>query len=163
MMFSVVHILAMLFFFILIIYTLITNFNLNTSKVCGNDLWILLLMHFIMPFILGLILYIISTFISPFLLIWTHTNPFWILLPPLLIIFVYNNTLLALGIRSLLQVQNNDICLHALKNATQDFSPDQPLLIILSWVFVGIDSLAVLCEILMLFSMFFIQSLTVNP
>lgn len=160
--FSIIHILATLFFVILIIYALITNASNNTSVVCGNELWRLLLVHLVMPIAGGLTICIVTTLISPFLLSWTHKSPFWLLLLPLLTLVVYNATMLGLGVQSIHKAQNNSVCLEVLKDASKDLSPDLPLLIVLSWVFVGIDSLAVLCWAIALFFMFCIQTLSAN-
>jgi hypothetical protein len=147
--FSFLHVALVLCFLGLIIYAL-ASINADSAAVfamCDRTLWDLLLVHLVLPFILGLVFLVASFTLSPFLLACTHQNPFWLMLVPLLIVMGYSSTMLGLTVQSILRSQQSDQCIAVLREPTRSISPDTPLIIILSWVFVAIDSLASLGEL----------------
>jgi hypothetical protein len=144
--FSVIYIGLTISFLALCIYTLATvNNNANAVELCGRDLWTILLLHITLPFLLTFVFIISTMLISPFLLQCTHKNPFCLFFIPLTILIAYNGIMLGMGIRFILDAEKNkEGCVAALTEASKGASPDLPLLIVLSWVYVGLDSISLL-------------------
>lgn len=149
-LFSLIHILLTILFISVNIYALSTvNSSPTALSVCGKDLWNLLLVHIIMPILMGFLFCILALVLSPFMLQCTHRHPVYLFLIPLLTMAVYNSTMLCLGIKYIIDVQNKkgEDCVQALTEASKGLSPNFPLLIVLSWVFVAIDSLSLLLQL----------------
>ena len=161
--FSCVHVLLTLFFFSLVVYTLISVKRKLSSEIfteCAQELWTLLILHITMPFLLGILLSSLSfcclNSMSPYLLHCTHTNTFGLVALPTLTILAYSCTMLALGLQAISHHQS-ETCISALSEPTEAMSPHVPLLIVLSWIFVGIDSLALMIEVCFLIFILGIQ------
>lgn len=150
---KIIYFLLVMFFYVLCIYSLVTA-NSET-EVCGRDLWNLLLMHLVMPFIAVSFFLMVALLVYPFLLSCTHRNPFCLFFVPLLLLFAYNCTMLVLGIKFLTDTKQE--CSDALTKASKDISPSAPLLIVLSWVYVAIDALSLLTEIISLLFLICVQ------
>ena len=147
--FSAIHLGLFISFLVLCIYALATvNDDAKAIELCGRGLWTFLLLHITLPFLISFVFIISTLLISPFLLQCTHKNPFCLFFIPLTIFVAYNSTMLAMGVRFILDAEKDkEGCVAALTEASKGVSPDLPLLIVLSWVYVGIDSLCLLGEI----------------
>lgn len=142
-----------MFFYVLCIYSLVTG--KGETEICGHDLWNLLLMHLVMPFVVILFFFMVALLVYPFLLSCTHRNPFCLFFIPLVLLMTYNATMLGLGIKFLTEA--NQECSDALTKASQAISPSGPLLIILSWVYVVLDALSLFVETISLLFLICVQ------
>lgn len=144
--FSCIHALLTLFFTALIVYTLVAVKHNTTSEVfteCAQDLWTLLLLHITVPFAFGLMVLILGLCVSgPTLLYCTNQNTFLVTCLPTLLLMAYSSTMLILGVR--FTTERSDHCNAALIEPTKALSPQVPLLTVLLWVFVAIDSILLL-------------------
>jgi hypothetical protein len=151
LLFALFHVLLILFFLFVIVSTLVSvSKKEEIFLFCGRKLWNLLFIHVVMPFCVAIIPLILSFFVIPILLSYTHKNPFWLFLFPLLFVIAYNATMLSLGIEYVLEAESNERCYAVIS---------QTHLIILSWTFIVIDSVSLFIELMFLFIMLCIQGL----
>jgi hypothetical protein len=149
-LYSIIHVILIVCFGILIIYTVmsVANDGDEVFSICSRDLWKLLFIHTIILICITILLCILCVSMPPILLNYTHKNPFWLFLFPLLFCIAYSAIMTSLGIQYVIDTQNK-VCYATLT--------EKPLLIILTWVFIVIDSIALLVELSCLFFMLCIQ------
>jgi hypothetical protein len=154
-----IHILLTIFFISVILYALVaikTNIPAEVFTECAQDLWTLLLMHIVMPLAMALIVSILAICLSgPTLLYCTNRNTFWVICVPTLLLMVYSCTMLTLGVQYISKM--DDHCTAVLIEPTKALSPQVPLLTVLLWVFVALDSILLLVELCFLIFMICIQ------
>ena len=151
---SVIHIILIIIFLDLIITTLyIVTKNERIFLVCGKKMWNLLFIHLMVPICTIVIPLVIGFFMVPILLTYTHKNPFWLFLFSVLCFIAYNATMLSMGIEYVIEAQNNEICSAALSGTH---------LVLLTWIFISIDSIALFIELCCLLIMLCIQGFDQN-
>jgi hypothetical protein len=154
-----IHILLTLFFIGLILYALVTIKTNITSEVfaeCAQGVWTLLLMHIVMPLAMALIIIVLVICLSgPTLLYFTNQNTFWVICVPTLLLMAYSCAMLTLGVQYMSKM--DDYCTAVLIEPTKALSPQVPLLTVLLWVFVALDSIVLLVEVCFLIFMICIQ------
>jgi hypothetical protein len=149
-LYSIIHVVLILSFAILIIYTVmsVARDDDKVFSICSRDLWKLLFIHTTILICITILLCILCVSMPPILLNYTHKNPFWLFIFPLVFCITYNAIMMSLGIKYVIDAQNK-VCYAALT--------EKPLLIILTWVFIVIDSISLLLEVSCLFFMLCIQ------
>lgn len=159
------------FFLGINLYTLISvKKNISSETVfaeCAQNLWMLLLLHLIIPIVIFLV-FAITTFMclividNSCLLYCTHRKTICIMLIPTILLMSYNSTMLAFGVKYIYEAQeavvvntteiHNIDCMSTLKDASTAFGSNHaPLLVLMSWIFVSFDAIALVIETIFLF------------
>ena len=156
--------LLLLCFHVIAIYALVTTATDPVFSACGPSLWIFLLVHLLLPIlilffilILGCVYYVLSASLCFEIMEENDHTPspmlFWF---PLLLILCIFIVMCALGILYTQKAMNSHECQQALILASRFL--DSPLLGIVGWIYVALDSCGLVFTMVLLLAFMYIQN-----